>query len=213
MDNSQQQRRGRYNVMTDVDRERLVAAFTNGRDYQQLAGQLGIARQTARNIIIRYEQRGNVHLRVRGGARNRKIDGEMTDYWIDKIEKKPTITLKELNDRVRIDLPDKPHVSHQAVSKAIDGRLYTVKLVRSVPTQWNTPERLQERTEFGNWLMVDGLHLHKVFIDEFGFNVWTSRSKGRAPQGQRAVRIVEGQRGKNVTVCIYNININISHYK
>ena len=33
-------------------------------------------------------------------------------------------------------------------------------------------------------------------------NVWTARSKGRALAGQRAVRIVEGQRGQNVTVCL-----------
>ena len=48
----------------------------------------------------------------------------------------------------------------------------------------------------------DGLHVRKVFIDEFGLSVWTSRSKRRAPRGQRAVRVVEGQRGKNVTVCL-----------
>ena len=68
--------------------------------------------------------------------------------------------------------------------------------------QWNAPERLDERMEFANWLMQDGLDLHKICIDEFGFDVWTSRTKGRAPQGARAVRIVEGQRGKNVTLCL-----------
>ena len=72
----------------------------------------------------------------------------------------------------------------------------------SVPMQWNAPERLEERSELANWLMGDGLHVHKIFIDEFGLNVWTSRSKDRAPRGQRAVRVVEGQRGKNVTVCL-----------
>ena len=39
-------------------------------------------------------------------------------------------------------------------------------------------------------------------MDEFGVNVWTSRSKGRAAVGQRAVRIVEGQRGQNLTICL-----------
>ena len=50
--------------------------------------------------------------------------------------------------------------------------------------------------------MGDGLRQHKVFVDEFGVNVWTARSKGRAPIGARAVRIVEGQRGSNVTICL-----------
>lgn len=68
--------------------------------------------------------------------------------------------------------------------------------------QWNTPAVKLERQQFANWLMGDGLHVHKIFIDEFGANVWTARSKGRALAGQRAVRIVEGQRGQNVTVCL-----------
>ena len=50
--------------------------------------------------------------------------------------------------------------------------------------------------------MGDGLSIHKVFVNEFGANVSTSRTKGRASQGQRAVRIIEGQRGKNVTLCL-----------
>lgn len=200
--NEQQHERRRYNVIPDVDRQRLVTAFQDGQDYIQLAQRLGIARQTARNIIIRFRQRGNVLLRPRGGAHNRKIDEEMVVYWMEKIEIKTTITLKELVEQIRIDLPHKPHVTHQAASKTLDGRMYTIKDLRPVPAQWNTPERIDERVEFANYLMGDGLHVHKIFIDEFGFNVWTSRSKGRALRGQRAVRIVEGQRGKNVTVCL-----------
>ena len=113
---------------------------------------------------------------------------------MEKIEIKTTITLKELVDQIRIDLPHKPHVTHQAASKTLDGRMYTIKDLRPVPAQWNTPERIDERVEFANYLMGDGLHVHKIFIDEFGFNVWTSRSKGRALRGQCAVRIVGGQR-------------------
>ena len=53
------------------------------------------------------------------------------------------------------------------------------------------------------WAMRDdGLNRHKIFIDEFGINVWTARSKGRAVRGNRAVRIVEGQRGQNLTICL-----------
>ena len=96
MDNHNQQQRGPYNATADVDRERLLSAFRDGLDFQQLAQQLGIARQTAHIII-----RGDVHRRPGSGARNRKVDDEMLAYWIDKVEWKPTITLKELNDRTR----------------------------------------------------------------------------------------------------------------
>ncbi len=194
--------RRNYNVVNNIDRQRLVDAHRDGADYQVLAQQLGIARQTARNIVVRFQQTGTVDLQARGGARNSKIDADMEAYLVRKVEAKPTMTLKEMKEQMEIELPDKPPVSQQAISKHLDGQLITMKDVRPVPMQWNVPERLDERMAFANWLMQDGLDLHKISIDEFGFNVWTSRSKGRAPQGERAVRIVEGQRGKNVTVCL-----------
>ena len=48
------------------------------------------------------------------------------------------------------------------------------------PVQWNLPEMKLQRQRFANRLMGDGLHV---------------------PRGDRAVRIVDGQRGKNVTLC------------
>ena len=39
-----------------------------------------------------------------------------------------------------------------------------------------------------------------IFIDEAGINLWMQRTRGRAPKGQRAVRVVTGQRGRNLTV-------------
>ena len=63
----------------------------------------------------------------------------------------------------------------------------------------------EERRQYTEWLMSNGLNCVKLFIYEFGVNVWTSRSSGRATFGQRAVRIVEGQRGKNLTICLTKI--------
>ena len=81
--------------------------------------------------------------------------------------------------------------------------MYSLKDLRSVPVNWNQPGVKEERRQYIEWLMSDvGLNRFKIFIDEFGVNVWTSRTKGRAAVGQRAVRIVEGQRGKNVTICL-----------
>ena len=37
--------RGNYRSVANVDRERLVSAFVEGRDYQVVAKDLGIARQ------------------------------------------------------------------------------------------------------------------------------------------------------------------------
>ena len=44
-----------------------------------------------------------------------------------------------------------------------------------------------------------------IFIDEAGFNLWLKRSRGRAPVGERAVRVMAGQRGANLTMA-FTIN-------
>ena len=41
---------------------------------------------------------------------------------------------------------------------------------------------------------------HTAFIDECGYKIWTSRSRGRARRGERVYRHVCGQRRRNVTV-------------
>ena len=52
--------RGNYRSVANVDRERLVSAFVEGRDYQVVAKDLGIARQNARNIIVNFCKDGRV---------------------------------------------------------------------------------------------------------------------------------------------------------
>ena len=41
-----------------------------------------------------------------------------------------------------------------------------------------------------------------IFIDKCGYNIWTARSYGRARVGKPAYRQVQGQRGRNLTICL-----------
>lgn len=203
--------RGTYNAVSDIDRQRLVDAFVEGLDYQAVARTLNISRQTARNIIVNFNMERRVERLPRGGSRRKKIDEEMTAYLLSKIEAKPTSTLKELQEQMRIDLPNKSPVSHQAISKKLDGLFYTLKNVRPVPVQWNTSSVKEEQRQFANWLLGNGRNVLKVFVDEFGANVGTSRSKGRSSVGERAVRFVERQRGQNVTICLAISSLGVVH--
>ena len=63
-------------------------------------------------------------------------------------------------------------------------------------------EELQKRHDYANWFMGHAVVNHCVFIDECGFNIWTSRSQGRARIGERAYRQVCGQRGRNITITL-----------
>ena len=51
-------------------------------------------------------------------------------------------------------------------------------------------------------MLRNGLNTRRVYIDETGFNLYTRRTYGRAPVGQRVNRIVGSQRGRNVTFLV-----------
>lgn len=193
--------RGRYCQVSDVDRQRLIACYQQNKDWVSLAENLNIKRTTAYGIIKEWKCSGR-QTRLKRGGSVKKIDEEMLNFLIRSIEEKPTITLKEMQAKLRDGLPDKPPVSVQTLSRALDGAMYTVKDLRHVPIQWNDPAVKKERKEHFNWLMNEGMNHNLIYLDEFGINCWTSRTKGRAPVGQRAVRITTKQRGANLTFCL-----------
>ena len=78
--------------------------------------------------------------------------------------------------------------------------LFRIKLARPVPADINRPDVIQKRLDYANWFMGHAVVNHTVFIDECGYNIWTSRSQGRARRGEQAYRQVCGQQGRNVTV-------------
>ena len=92
--------------------------------------------------------------------------------------------------------------NHLSISKALDGMLVSVKLARSVPAERNRGDIIEARYE-GRRIINNC-----VFIDECGYNVWTSRSCGRARVGEREYRQVSGQRGRNVAICLAVSPIN-----
>lgn len=193
---------GVYSKQSNLDRERLVNSWRRGEDYLDFAAQMQIEKSTARSIIKVYRTEGRIDSKPRGGRRHTKITDEMKNAILDYVSKQPDITLVEMNRRLLVDRPDDPQVTTQAINGFLDGQLITTKRLYVNPISWNTQENKEHRRDFMQWLLRDGVRTKLVYVDEFGSNIWTSRGIGRAPAGQRAVRVVPGQRGRNLTVCI-----------
>ena len=182
-----------------VDRDRLIDAFNHNQDYITLAEQLGIKRQTARNIIVRFQQNGRRNILQRGST-HIKVTEHMVAAMVEYVEQKPTITLKEIRQKLIVNFPHNEPITVQTISKHLDSQLISLKKLDFCPIQWNTQEVKRERHEFMEWYVNDGMLADLVFQDETGFNLYTSRQQGRALRGQPAVRILEGQRGQNLTL-------------
>ena len=202
-----------YARTSQLDRDRLITAFDNDQDYHVLAQQLGIGRQTARSIIIAHQNHQRNAPLPRGGARRRKLTEEMLDLVIHCVEENPLVTLEALRLKLLQAFPNNG-VSRQTISNHLDGQMYTVKMVRTVTVAWNTPATKNLRAAYAAWLMQEGMQQRLVYCDEFGFNVWTARTQGRARRGCRAVRIVNAQRGENLSICVaIDSHAGVLHYK
>jgi transposase len=204
--------RGFYSKVADADRQRLIAAYEGNTDWLALAAQLDIPRQTARSIILRYRRTGERTAAAKGGRTFVRITEQMMNFLVAQIEQQPTMTLKEMRQLLlaRFEVT----ASVQTISKHLDKQLITLKKVVAVPVQWNQPQVKEERRHFFEWLLNAGVQKLLVFHDETGFNLWTARTRGRAARGNPAVRIVEGQRGKNVTVSLaVSPTLGLVHHK
>ena len=185
------------------DRERIVRAFEEPeQDYLVVADTLGVNRSTARGIVARFIRENRVDERSRGGRNNVKVNEEMRQCLEAILEENPMLTLEAINRKLREELPDRPHVHVRTVAKHLDGMLYTLKLAHTVPADRNRADVIQRRNEYAHWFLEEANLNHTVFIDECGFNIWTSRSQGRSRQGDRAYRQVCGQKGRNITICL-----------
>lgn len=187
--------------ISQIDRDRLIDAYTQGRDYIELADALGVNQRTAYHIVLQFKRTGRRQSLRSGGRPPKKVTSPMLEALIAFIEEKPTATLDEMRSLLLLKFPSAP-VSTSTIMRHLDGAMITLKLVRTVPMQWNRTEVKEERADFARWMMTEGVTKKLVFVDECGFNVWTARSQGRAAKGCRAVRMVEGQRGKNLTLCL-----------
>ena len=182
------------------DKQRLIDCHRRGEDYIELARNLGINRKTAYSIIARFNATGVV-ARVRGGNRRPRTDDEMRQEVVRIVEEHSEYTLNQINDELRIRLPNKPHISKSSLCALLDGQLITVKKLEDAPQQRNEDLIKERRQRYAQWLLQEGVNRILVYVDETGYNLHTKRTQGRAPRGERAVRVVAGQRGPNLTVC------------
>lgn len=174
------------------DKQRIIDGHDRRGDYYEMADVLGINRRPAYSIIRRYLLTGVV-TRRRGGPNLRIVDDEMKDMLVSIVEDHPEYTIDQMNQELRLRLPEKRHVCNNTISNMLQCRLITLKLTRDSPAQWHTPTIKTQRRDMADWLLQNG-DLEKIYIDESGFRLWIKR------RGERAVRLVNGRPGGHMSV-------------
>lgn len=189
--------RGPYQTVSSDVKRRLVSAWEEGQDYVQAARILDIKLSTARSIIKRY-QRGESFEDKRGGLREQalKLTPTVVQEIVDLVERHPDFTLEQIRQALGTPL------SLSSVSRALDGQLITMKKLEDCPARRNAVDVKEARAEYAEWYLDEGISKTIIYIDESSFNIFTKRTRGRAPVGRRAVRQVGGQRGPNLNLIV-----------
>ena len=92
-----------------------------------------------------------------------------------------------------------PEISIGTMWRYLDDRLITVKQATEQNQMRNDLKTRVMRAEYSEWFL-ENQNLTFVFIDEFGFNLNTTRRLARAPRGKRAIVTCAQNKGTNVSV-------------
>ena len=162
------------NKISLVNKTRLIDAFRGNRYYHEVAETLGIARGTAYHIIRRYQNTSEVG-RPREGANNKKADDEMINTIVAIVEENPIFTLLQINNELRIRMPNNPRVCDNTISTMLSGQLITLKMSCYVTTQRNAPDIKKARHVMADWLLQT-VAVEKVYIIESGYQMRSKRT-------------------------------------
>ena len=107
------------------------------------------------------------------------------------------MTLKEMSNKLRAE--SGIQVSPQAISKALDGKCYTIKQLHYMTDTMNSDENKRKRKDYTTKILnFTGEGKTLIFIDESNVNLFLRRSIGRARKGERCVVRRPNTKGPNV---------------
>ena len=111
----------------------------------------------------------------------------LIDAAVTLVEQHPEFTLEQLNTELRSVLPQHAQISRSTLSNVLHGQLIVMKKLEDAPIQRNSEHVKEDRQSFAQWVMQLPMHTDAIFFDEAGINLWTTRTRGRARRGERAV--------------------------
>jgi transposase len=193
-----------------VDKERLIHCFEQDGDYVALSANLGIKEKTARSIVRRHNLQ--LHQGPHGGHKAKVITNEIGESLIEFVNENPLITLNVM--QAFLSSLCGVNVSLSCISKWLDGQLITLKKTREVIAERNSLRVKDLRCTYAQWIIEGDVTPEEcIYIDESGFNVWIKRNYGRSSSGKRCFTVCNGQRGRNISLCMA-IGLNgVLHWK
>ena len=175
-------------------------------EFKTVADKFKLSNSTIKNIWISFCDRKTVDPRPHGGGNPKKLGREDLELIEVLITADPTISHKELLEKLREHGEVFGEVSQSELSRAIhrhmiSGKEYTKKKVNTVAIERFSYTNMVYTQMFINYLHSKDPFKLK-FFDEAGLKIPTdsTRCYGHAPKGQRCVEIRRYHETPNITV-------------
>ena len=189
-------------------RKRLIDADEAGISYKQMSLLFGVKADTAYRIcsLRKYQ------IKPRGGSKGKKLNGEHIQFLLDKIERRPDLTLSEMKDMLFAN--GGIQISITSLARYLEGNLITLKKLDQIPINRNCNHVKVARKEYASWFLSQ----HEAgatfcYVDECGFGLYTARTRGRAVKGLPAKKISSNQRTPRITLlCAITPNAGVIHH-
>ena len=188
-------------AIMDSVREIIIDQSTKGIKLKDIYGNLSLARQSVSSIIKIFNETGRVYAKKRGGGNNKKLNAEHENFIKEEIDNNPTITLKELKNKLLEK--HRINVSISTIGRRIGDFHYSLKSLTVIPERRNNPRTIEVRFEYGtdfNNMLLNIENTNFFFIDEVGFCVSSRAKRGRSLVGQPAYQNVCSIRTRNISV-------------
>ena len=164
-----------------------------------MARQLDISQSAAKNIIYKYDKTGLISVGKHGGHRKPIINDEIGQFIMDYVEENPQSTLAEMKKFMQ-DTKE-INVSESTISRFLTGKLITLKKIKGSVQEKNSDRVKELRFQYVGRFLDEGWRMSQcIFIDEIGFNLWTTRKFGRSKRGLPAYTVIPTNRGKNMSL-------------
>lgn len=185
--------RGKYNILTDKERNNILRAVCNGMIYRDASKIFNVPVATIGTIYRRYTLNGSISLKKKGGSLPVKIKEEEQNFMKTFVKNNNSTTLKQISNELRLNKDIK--VSDQAV-------YYHLKKMR-IP--WKTPNKIYAKTnvqttkcsrmEYCRKLIsISNEARHVVYFGEFEV------PRASMEQGKQLNKIVPIRNSTNLTV-------------
>ncbi|CAG8678754.1 32975_t:CDS:2, partial [Racocetra persica] len=208
-------RESKYQNISFEKRKKIIDDVNNkGISIRKVAANYRLAPSTVDDIVKRFDREDQIALKSRGGDKRSILNEQHKEFLRDAIEEEPWLAICDLTQKLLSRFPD-VKLSDRTVFRYVKDLGFTLKRLTVVPEGHNTDKTIYERKQYVKKIYDENINIYKdmIYMDETGFNLHLSASRGRAYRRQLAIHEVVSNRGKKISIIAAMNEDGVLYYK